>query len=92
MVEGWQPRLRTGRRQCASGSGPAQVTVTVESATFPEDRVHFGINTGLGQPLVLDLPGSPQGQRGDGGPEPAEAVRVTAPASVHTERRVPPSP
>ena len=64
------------------GNGPARVTVTVESATFPEDREYFGVNTGLGQPLVLDLPGSPQGQRGDGGPEPAEAVRVTAPASV----------
>ena len=66
----------------ADSSGPAQVTVTVESATFPEDLEHPGINTGLGQPLVLDIPGSPQGQRGDGGPEPAEAVGVAAPASV----------
>ena len=63
-------------------SGPAQVTVTVESATFPEDLEHPGISIGLGQPLALDLPGSPQGQRGDGGPEPAEAVGVAAPASV----------
>ena len=54
------------------GSGPAQVTVTVESATFPEDREHSGINTGLGQPLVLEIPGNP----------PAETVQLTAPASV----------
>ena len=56
----------------ASGNGPGRVTVTVESATFPEDREYFGINTGLGQPLVLDVPGNP----------PAETVQVTAPASV----------
>ena len=54
------------------GSGPAQVTVTVESATFPEDREHSGIDTGLGQPLVLEIPGNP----------PAETVQLTAPASV----------
>ena len=54
------------------GSGPEQVTVTVESATFPEDREHSGIDTGLGQPLVLEIPGNP----------PAETVQLTAPASV----------
>ena len=54
------------------GSGPAQVTVTVESATFPEDREHSGIDTGLGQPLVLEIPGNP----------PAETVQLTVPASV----------
>ena len=64
------------------GSGPGRVTVTVESATFPEDREHSGINTGLGQPLALDLPGTPQGQRGDDGPVSSETVRLTAPANV----------
>ena len=54
------------------GSGPAQVKVTVESATFPEDREHSGIDTGLSQPLVLEIPGDP----------PAETVQLTAPASV----------
>ena len=63
------------------GSGPAQVTVTVESATFPKDREHSGISIGLGQPLALDLPGSPQGQRGDGSVS-SETVWVTAPSSV----------
>ena len=56
----------------AAGNVPARVTVTVESATFPEDREYFGINTGLGPPLVLEIPGNP----------PAETVRLTAPASV----------
>ena len=56
----------------ASGNGPGRVTVTVESATFPEDREYIGVNTGLGQPLVLDVPGDP----------PAEEVRVTVPATV----------
>ena len=56
----------------AAGNVPAQVTVTVDSATFPEDREHSGIDTGLGQPLVLDMPGNP----------PAETVRLTMPASV----------
>ena len=54
------------------GNGPGRVTVTVESATFPEDREHYGIDTGLGQPLVLEIPGNP----------PAETVQLTAPASV----------
>ena len=56
----------------AAGNVPARVTVTVDSATFPEDREYFGINTGLGQPLVLDVPGNP----------PAETVQLTVPASV----------
>ena len=56
----------------AAGNGPARVTVTVDSATFPGDREYFGINTGLGQPLVLDVPGDP----------PAETVQLTAPTSV----------
>ena len=56
----------------AAGNGPVRVTVTVESATFPEDREYFGINTGLGQPLVLEIPGNP----------PAETVQLTVPASV----------
>ena len=56
----------------AAGNGPARVTVTVDSATFPGDREYFGINTGLGQPLVLDVPGN----------LPAETVQLTAPTSV----------
>ena len=64
------------------GSGPGRVMVTVESATFPEDREHSGIDIGLGQPLALEIPGTPQGQRGDDGPVSSETVRLTAPATV----------
>ena len=56
----------------AAGNVPVRVTITVESATFPEDREHSGIDTGLGQPLVLDVSGNP----------PAETVQLTVPASV----------
>ena len=65
-----------------AGGGPGRVTVSAVSATFPEDREYASIDTGLGQPLVLDVPGSQRGQRGDGGTVPGETVWVTAPASV----------
>ena len=59
------------------GNEPEQVTITVDSATFPENRRYSGINTALGQPLVLDVPGNPQDQQGD-----VATVQLTVPASV----------
>ena len=64
------------------GNEPEQVTITVDSATFPENRRYSGINTALGQPLEMDVPGNPQDQQGDGAPEPAATVQLTVPASV----------
>ena len=65
-----------------AGGGAGRVTVSVVSAAFTEAREYAGIDTGLGQPLVLDVPENQRGQRGDGGTVPAETVGLTAPASV----------
>ncbi len=70
----------------AAGEGRREVTVSVESAEFvgvvvAVDKIgnHGGIRTGLGEELVLDFEGSPQGPDGGGAESAPEPEAESAP-------------